>query len=189
MRVISGSAKGIKLDTIKGLSTRPTIARIKESLFSTIHYLIEDSVVADFFSGSGSLCIEALSRGAKKAYFFEKNPKAMNMVKKNLEKTKLKEKSELFLGDYKKNINRIKEKIDILFIDPPHFQNLVYEGLNLVKEYDILKNNGIIVVEHNTKELFEEKIYCFKRIKSKVYSNTTISYYEVDDECNLSGEF
>ena len=89
MRVIAGSARGITLETIEEKTTRPTVDRVKENLFNILMPYLQDSIVCDFFSGSGSLCIEALSRGAKKAYFVERNPKAMECIRRNLKKTKL----------------------------------------------------------------------------------------------------
>ena len=89
MRVITGIARGTKLKTIETMLTRPTMDRVKESLFNILQDKIKDSIVLDLFAGSGALGIEALSRGAKKAYFCDKNSEAIKVIKENLNKTKL----------------------------------------------------------------------------------------------------
>ena len=90
MRVISGTARGTKLNSIESLSTRPTLDRVKESVFNIIQNKIQDSIILDLFSGSGAIAIEFLSRGAEKAYLYEKNPTEVKMIYNNLEKTKMK---------------------------------------------------------------------------------------------------
>ena len=102
MRVISGRAKGTKLNSIEDLSTRPTLDRVKEALFNIVQTKIEDSIILDLFSGSGSIGIEFLSRGCKKAYLCDKSNKAVAMIHQNLEKTKLQENAVVLNKDYKK---------------------------------------------------------------------------------------
>lgn len=179
MRVIAGSARGIPLETIEENTTRPTVDRVKENLFNILMPYIEDAVVCDFFSGSGSLCIEALSRGAKKAYFIEKNPKAMESIKRNLKKTKLEERAILFQGSY---IDAIKDftKKEISFdllLDPPHASNYAKDAMFRIKDLDILGKDGIIIIEHHAKQDFEEVIGSFSLWRRKKYGNTALSFY------------
>ncbi len=179
MRVIAGKARGVPLITIKEMTTRPTTDRVKENLFNMISFHIYDSVVCDFFAGSGSLCIEALSRGAKKAYLFEKNRKAIDCIKKNLEKTKL-HSAQIIEGDYKKGIHYLVDaniKPDIIFLDPPHYSAFGEESIKIINEFDILNKNGIIIIEHNTKEKYLDRYGLLYRYKKKKYGNTTISLY------------
>ena len=116
MRVISGKARGTKLSSIESLSTRPTLDRVKESLFNIIQNNLRDAVVLDLFAGSGQLGIEALSRGADKAYLCDINRDAVKMIKQNLEKTKLKDKAVVINEDYKKALRTLNtnEKFDII---------------------------------------------------------------------------
>ena len=93
MRVISGTAKGTKLNSIEELTTRPTLDRVKESLFNILQDTVRNKIVLDLFAGSGAIGIEFLSRRAKQVYFCDKSSKAVAMIEKNLEKTKLKEKA------------------------------------------------------------------------------------------------
>ncbi|NLY35735.1 MAG: 16S rRNA (guanine(966)-N(2))-methyltransferase RsmD [Tissierellia bacterium] len=180
MRVIAGSARGIPLETIEEQTTRPTVDRVKENLFNILMPHIVDSVVCDFFSGSGSLCIEALSRGAEKAYFVERNPKAMDCIKRNLKKTKLEERAELFQGSYIEAIEDFKEKgisFDLLFLDPPHASDYAKDAMIRIKDLDILAKDGIIIIEHHAKQNFEEVIGSFSLWRRKKYGNTALSFY------------
>ena len=121
MRIISGSARGTNLFTLDGLTTRPTLDRVKESLFNIIQNEIPESVFLDLFSGSGAVGLESASRGARKTILCDKSKDAIKIINKNIEKTHLKEKVELYNVDYKELIkNKLKEKIDIVYIDPPY---------------------------------------------------------------------
>ena len=121
MRVIAGDKRRILLDTPEGLNTRPTQDRIKETLFNIIGPDITDSRFLDLFSGSGQMGIEALSRGARKAYFFEADSKALKCINNNLLKTSLTESAKVVSGDIFSNISSVskEEPFDFVFMDPP----------------------------------------------------------------------
>ena len=148
MRVISGTAKGTKLNSIESLSTRPTLDRVKEPLFSIIQNYIEEANVLDLFAGSGALGIETLSRGASKCIFCDKSYDSIKILKQNLEKTRLEEKSIIINKDYKKCIENIKqEKFDIIFIDPPYKMNIAVDSIKLILKYNLFAKDGIIILE------------------------------------------
>ena len=148
MRIISGSAKGTKLNTISEKITRPTLDRVKEPLFSIIQNRILNSKVLDLFAGSGALGLEALSRGTLKAYFCDKSYEATNIIKKNIEKTHLQEKSVVINKDYKKCLELLQDKkFDIIFIDPPYRYDIAVKAVEKILELNILADNGIIVLE------------------------------------------
>ena len=147
MRVISGIARGSKIETIDSLRTRPTLDRVKEALFNILQNDIKESIVLDLFAGSGALGIESLSRGAKKAYFCDNNIDAIKVIKRNLEKTRLIDNAEVFFGDYTKLLNKIKEKIDIIFIDPPYKSDLGVKALKELINKELINENSIIVIE------------------------------------------
>lgn len=192
MKVIAGSAKGIPLKTIKEWSTRPTIARVKESLFNIIQTRIPEAVVLDCFSGSGSLCIECLSRGAKEAVFFEQNPQAVKIILENLKKTKLLDQSVILQGDARKSLSRIFKKgytFDIIFLDPPHKKGLGFEMMERISNLHLLHSSGIIVAEHHTEEDYPEEISGFILYDRRQYGNTTLSFYKgCSDETDLPRE-
>ncbi|MBR2705002.1 MAG: 16S rRNA (guanine(966)-N(2))-methyltransferase RsmD [Clostridia bacterium] len=136
-------------------NTRPTLDRVKESLFNIINSRIEDSIVLDLFAGSGAIGIEFLSRGAKKAYMCDKSKEAIKFVKDNVNKTKLQDKAIIANKDYKEflmDLYKSKEKFDIIFLDPPYEKNLAVESVSLILEYKLLNNDGIIIIETDQKE-------------------------------------
>ena len=147
MRIISGISRGTKLYTLDGENTRPTLDRIKEPLFSIIQTYIKDAIVLDLFAGSGALGLETLSRGAKKAVLCDKSYEAINVIKKNVEKTHMEEKVEVLCMDYKKCISTLKDKFDIIFIDPPYKLDIAIKSVEMILENDLLTEDGLIVVE------------------------------------------
>lgn len=148
MRIITGKAKGMRLDTLDGLETRPTAERVKEAVFSCIQFDIDNRRVLDLFAGSGQMGLEAISRGARECVFVEKNPEAMAIVKKNAVKTKLFDKSKILNTDYKDYLRGAlkKEKFDIVFLDPPYKMKILQELVGQIGEF-LLNDNGIIVCE------------------------------------------
>ena len=150
MRIISGSARGTKLFTLEGDATRPTLDRVKESLFSIIQQHIPDAVVLDLFAGSGALSLEALSRGASKAILCDYSKKAINIIKQNIEKTRFTEQAVLLNMDYEKALEYIKLqelKFDIIFLDPPYKKNYLINSIEKILEYDLITKDGIIIAE------------------------------------------
>lgn len=160
MRVISGTARGTKLNSIESLSTRPTLDRVKESLFNILQNKIENSIILDLFSGSGAIAIEFLSRGSKQAYLCENNLAAIKMIYKNLEKTKLLNKAVIIKKDYRKSLEIIKTKdvqFDFIFLDPPYQSDFAADAIKRILLLDLLKEKGTIIVETDDekKELLE----------------------------------
>lgn len=150
MRVISGKARGTKLNTIESNLTRPTLDRVKESLFNILQNDIENNTILDLFAGSGAIGIEFLSRGAKKAYLCDKSQDACKIIKQNLEKTRMIENSVLINKDYKKcleELKKINEKFDIIFLDPPYEADLAIDAIKKIKELDLLNEQGSIIIE------------------------------------------
>lgn len=153
MRVISGSARGTVLHSIEDISTRPTLDRVKESLFNIIQNYIEDTTVLDLFAGSGAIGIEFLSRRAKQVYFCDKSSKAVAMIEKNLEKTKLKEKAIVYNKDYIDCINTVKNiKFDIIFLDPPYKEEFALDAIEKISNLQLLKEDGTIIIETDEPE-------------------------------------
>ena len=148
MRVIAGSARRIQLDTLDTQETRPTLDRQKETLFNVVQFDLIDAKCLDLFAGSGALGIEALSRGAAKAYFVEQNAAAFEIIKENLNRTKLKEKSVVLLGDALSTLPKLKnETFDLIFLDPPYGQNLEKHAIRQIMDLNLLSDGGTIIVE------------------------------------------
>ena len=161
MRVISGSARGTKLNTIESKQTRPTLDRVKESLFNIIKNEIQEATVLDLFSGSGAIGIEFLSRGAKKAYLCDKSQEAIKMINKNLEKTRLTKLATVMNKVYKKcleELKKINEKIDIAFIDPPYEADLAVDAVKKLIDLNLLNEQSSIIVETDQEQREKEKL-------------------------------
>ena len=140
-------ARGTKLKSIENISTRPTLDRVKESLFNILQDKIKGAFVLDLFAGSGALGIEALSRGAKKAYFCDKNPEAIKVIKENLDKTRFLDKAIIFNCDYINAIRKINEKLSIVFLDPPYKLDLAVKSINELLKCDLLTKDSLIIIE------------------------------------------
>ena len=181
MRVISGKARGTKLSSIESLSTRPTLDRVKESLFNIIQNNLKGAVILDLFAGSGQLGIEALSRGADKAYLCDINRDAVKIIKQNLEKTKLKDKAVVINEDYKKalRILNTNEKFDIIFIDPPYKEDIAVDSIIDIIHESRLKENGIMIIETDEieRDLREiNKIENIKIIDQRKYGRASLIF-------------
>ena len=159
MRIISGRARGTKLYTLEGQNTRPTLDRVKESLFNIIQNELKDKIFLDLFSGSGAIGLEAVSRGARKAILCDNSKKASEIIKKNIRKTHLEEFIELYNESYDKVIShKIIEKADIIYIDPPYETNLVYESVKLILEKELIRNESLIIIETDQEERILESL-------------------------------
>ena len=156
MRIISGKARGTKLYTLEGMVTRPTLDRVKESLFNIIQNEIVGSVFLDMFSGSGAIGLEAASRGAKKTILCEKNKEAISVIKKNIEKTHLDVK--LYEMPYEKMLNSLDEKLDIVYIDPPYKTDLAYESVKKLLDLNLLNSESLVIIETDEEERVVKQI-------------------------------
>ena len=183
MRIITGKARGIRLDTLEGEETRPTSERVKEAVFSMLQFDIEGRCVLDLFAGSGQMGLEAVSRGAISATMVDKSKNALKIIERNTKKTGLYEQCEIKNSDSLDFIRRNKgKKYDIIFIDPPYASGLYRPILRALYEYDMLKPSSLLVCESNYEEIFEkdrelEKLYSIKKIAK--YSKTVITILEV----------
>ncbi len=183
LRVISGEARGHKLKTLKGSATRPTSDRVKESLFNIVSGYIQGSEVLDLFAGSGSLGIEALSRGAAYAVFADKSKESCGIIKENLAFTKFAEKSEvLFMGFTEALVKLASEgkKFDIVFLDPPYNKNFIQETLKNLAKNDIIRDGGILIAEHHIDDELPEYSGKLKISRKQKYGDTVISFYRGD---------
>lgn len=172
MKIISGIYKGRNLDGYDLQGTRPTMERVKESLFATIQNYIDDSIVLDLFSGSGNLGIEALSQGAKYAYLVDANFKATNVIKNNISKIGINA-CEVLTMDYKKALEYLHDKsikLDLIFLDPPYATNYIEQSINLIEQFELLNDDGLIICENDS---IDRIIYSnkFKAIREKKYGD------------------
>lgn len=172
MKVISGLYKGRNIIGYDLDGTRPTMDRVKESLFAMIQDYVKDAVILDLFSGSGNLGIEALSNGAKEAYLVDSNHRAFNTIKTNIGNLNISNANVLNM-DFKealKHLNDLDKKFDIIFLDPPYKTDFIEKSILLIEEYNLLNNGGIIICENESLDRIVYPI-TFKAIKDKKYGN------------------
>ena len=149
MRIITGKAKGIKLLTLEGDTTRPTSERAKEALFSMIQFDIEGRRVLDLFAGSGQLGLEALSRGAEYCMFIDSSNDAANIVKKNIEKTHFTDCTKTLVTDYRNFLRKSdgREGFDIVFLDPPYASGALVDALMRLYRTKLMHRGCLVVCE------------------------------------------
>ena len=185
MRVIAGKARSIQLKAPEGMETRPTTDRIKETLFNMINNSIYNSCFLDMFAGSGGIGIEALSRGARKAYFVESNRKACSVIEANLSKTHLEEDAFILNTNALNALSRLSsdDKFDIVFMDPPYGKGLEKEILSKPAFINILNEDALVIVESDLDTLFtKDEFNGLRIVKEKIYKTNKHTFFEKTDD-------
>lgn len=169
MRIITGTAKGARLETLEGENTRPTSERVKEAVFSAIQFEVEGCRVLDLFAGSGQMGLEALSRGAVSCMFVDSSQDAINIVKKNAKKTGFFESSRYLVSDYRNYIRKMADQrsFDLIFIDPPYAENCVGDAIERILRAHLAEENCIFICESGSENIFEEKEELSSRFEVK----------------------
>lgn len=181
MRVITGKARGRKLKTLEGEDVvRPTSDKVKEAMFSIVHFELDGATVLDAFAGSGQLGIEALSRGAAKAYFIDENKAAFETVKENLKLTKLFDDAVVLNADAFTYMRNTQEKFDIVFLDPPYRKKLVANALPVAAR--CCKPGALVVCETDAREELPETAGTLTKFREYKYSKTKLTTYRNQEE-------
>ena len=181
MRVISGKLKGRVLTGYHIEGTRPTMDRVKESVFASIQNRLEGSVVLDLFAGSGNLGIEAISNGASRCYFVDNNRECIKVISNNIKNFGIESECTILQSDYHKALENFKNQqilFDIIFIDPPYRYQIKKELLELIRKYQILADDGIIVFEYQ-KDNDINTIEEFGLVQTKKYGDKYVSIYRI----------
>ena len=180
MRVITGIARGRKLETLSGNDVRPTTDKVKEAIFSSIQFDIEGRRILDLFAGSGQLGIEALSRGAECATFVDLNTEAIRVIERNIKATGFLEEAKIVRADYFSFCASTRDSFDIAFLDPPYREGLLEKALSSVS--GIMSDYGIIICEHPTDIELPENAGAFKKYKCARYGKIAVSFYRNERE-------
>lgn len=180
MRIITGEFKGRRLYMPENNNVRPTSEKVKEAIFSTLHDKVYEAHCLDLFSGTGNLGLEAISRGADFCYFCDSNRDSIALTTKNIEMCRAKEYAQVRAGDFERNLIKLGEmgeKFDIIFLDPPYKMALYDTCFKLIREYELLNKDGVVVTEHDSRDVFPETYEGYEKIKDKVYGHIGITIY------------
>ena len=182
MQIITGKYRARKLVAVDSLETRPTLARVKESIFNLIADKIEDKIVLDLFAGSGAYGIECISRGSKEVFFVDQSEKAIKVIQTNTQR--ISEKFEILKLGFVDALNQFQKrnlKFDLVFLDPPYDSDYVLKSLNILKEKQLLNNGAIIVVEHKLANDLQNLPECYIIKKSRKYGIAFVDILEFEE--------
>ena len=179
MRVVSGAARGCKLQPVPGMNTRPTTDRVKENVFNLIQDHVRDADVLDLFAGTGQLGIEALSRGAAHCDFIEHNGTAYNVVSKNVQTARVQDRASLHRVEARDFLAKAAaKKYSLIFLDPPYGGTILENALSGIERFDILSANGIIICESAVEDRFA---HGFEVVRERRYGATMITVLRRQD--------
>jgi len=199
MRVVTGEAKGRKLKGPKTIGTRPIINRVKTALFDILSYHIEDARFLDLFAGTGSVGIEALSRGAAHATFIEMNYKVLKLVQENLGITQLADRAETLHADAFKFLQNVatspsssaRGPYDIIYVAPPQYQDMAARALGLLDSSPLVAEDGMVIVQIHPKERPGVAAVSLTRLvqtDERRYGSTLLMFYKIHKEISLDGD-
>ncbi|MEQ8191293.1 MAG: 16S rRNA (guanine(966)-N(2))-methyltransferase RsmD [Candidatus Eremiobacterota bacterium] len=177
LRILGGTEKGREIKSCKGLHVRPMLGRIKKSLFDIIQNRVRGSICLDLFSGTASIGLEAISRGAAHVTFIEKNREAISIIKHNIKLLEFEKQSTLIESDVFNVLKTLEGTFDIIFLDPPFPELHVEEVMKILSEKELIKDNGVLVIHHPVYKDYSENIgilNCTRKIK---YGQNFLSFY------------
>ena len=182
MRIISGKAKGTKLYTLEGTNTRPTLDRVKESIFNIIQNDIEDAEILDLFAGSGAIGLEFLSRGARNAVLCDKSKDVTEIIKRNVQKTHMEEKTQILNLDFETCLDKVKNRqFDIIYIDPPYVTKYILKSIEKIIAQGNLKKEGIMILETDDEQRILREIESeeVRIVDKRKYGRATIIFLKL----------
>jgi len=187
MRIIAGTAKGIRLKTPKGMKTRPTADRVKESVFGILAARPLDAEVLDLFAGTGNLGLEALSRGAASAILVDKNSQSIKIMMENAILTDLAGMAVICREDVLQALRRFDDEgksFDLIFCDPPYNLGLAPKVLQALETGGVLRAGGVLVLEHSRHEKLPDGLKRIVAYRSEFYGETVVSFFTKQEGIN-----
>jgi len=184
VRITGGSAKGTRLKAPPGRGTRPTPAMVREAIFDILGAQVPGCEVLDLFSGSGSLGIEALSRGASRAVFVEESPLACRIIKENLASTGFRQRGRVLVSEVDRALRMVLRgtQFDLVLLDPPYHAGLAVATLKTLGSLGLVKAPGSVVLEHSSREAPPDCVAGWRRWKHRRYGDTGVSIYRSENE-------
>jgi len=180
MRILGGGARGKRLKSVRGQATRPPLARVRQALFNILRPVIVEAAWLDLFAGTGSYGIEALSRGAREVVMIELNPKAVAIIRENLEATGLARQATVVRGDVLRELPRLARqgrRFDVIGVAPPYFSGLAPQVLALIDETGILTPDGYVYVQRHRTEELPPRTSTLSLVRNYRYGDTLLSFY------------
>lgn len=177
MRIITGAYKGRRLYTPADDKIRPTTDKVKEALFSILTGEVYGSNVLDLFAGTGSLGLEALSRGARHCWFGDNSRESLRLLKENIAHCQASDKATVLAGDFRKVLGQLQEKMDIILLDPPYNQDMLPVCFEQIQACDVLAEGGIVIAEHRREEILPEQVGNLEKVKERAYGTVVLSIY------------
>jgi 16S rRNA (guanine966-N2)-methyltransferase len=182
MRVIAGDVKGAKLRSPKS-HTRPTTELVRGAIFSILQSMVdEDWQAIDLYAGSGALGIEALSRGASRVDFVERNARSCDIIKDNLKRTGLISQATVYCCSVNRALSIITKAYDVVFLDPPYSDTSLDSVLSSLFESRLVAENSTVVVQHSARQPLPQRYGLFQLAKSRRYGDTCLSFYRQEGE-------
>ncbi len=175
MRVIAGEAKGRILKSINNKITRPTLDRVKEAIFNILGSAVINGRGLDLFAGFGSLGLEAISRGAEEFIFVENNYRNVKIIKDNIKMCGFEERAQVIKEDVFRFLAGVEARYDLILMDPPYEKGFAQQALETIAEKKLLRDNGLVVVEHNSRNNLKIPSY-LELIKKKEYGDTGVTF-------------
>ena len=182
MRIISGSARGRRLKELQGMDTRPTTDKVKEALFNIIQFEIEGRRVLDLFAGTGQLGIECLSRGAASAVFVDRRPDAAALTRENLKLCDLTDRARVVAGDSMEFLKSVREKYDLVFLDPPYQTDLLETAIAHIARHDLLNVHGMMIAEHPVDKVLPALSAPYRMGRTYRYGKIAVTIYHRDGD-------
>lgn len=180
MRVISGSAKGRPLKAVPGMRTRPTTDKVKEAIFSMIGPYFTGGKVLDLFAGTGGLAIEALSRGMDRAVLIDREPKAVETIRSNVQQAGMSEQVEIYRNDATRALAVMAKrglKFDLVFLDPPYKLKNMDEIILTMEDQQLLEESAVVIIEHDADCTYDTEIGTFHCTRRAEYGEVAVSVY------------
>jgi len=181
VRIIAGKAKGLKLKSINIKQTRPTKDRVKEAIFNIIAPFIPDSKVLDLFAGFGNLGLEAISRGAQKVSFVEKNNRVARVINENIKLCQFESDTEVFTQDVLTYLTRANEIYDLVFMDPPYNKGWIDKVIKKLIKSELLYHDSLIIAEHE-KNINIQDSKNINIIRERNYGETSITNFQLGED-------
>ncbi|MFH1848151.1 MAG: 16S rRNA (guanine(966)-N(2))-methyltransferase RsmD [Candidatus Omnitrophota bacterium] len=180
MRVIAGQFRSRLISPPKGANIRPTSDRVKESLFAILSRFVEGKKALDLFSGSGSLGIEALSRGAQSVVFVDNRTQCVSAITDNLYVLGINNSKVVLKGAFLfiKSAFKAEISFDVIFADPPYYKDLAKKTLKLLDNYNIITSSGLVIIEHHKRDTLPDGLTNLGLFRQAKYGETLLSFFK-----------